>query len=125
SQVLVIDGDKQEQIVYGGHQISDVMSPILDYRSNSFHFSFATTLYDQQNNVEFSYMLEGFDNGWSMWSNRSEKEYTNLSPGRYVFKVKSRNTKGNESTVSNYSFAITPPWYANALSYTCYAVLVC
>ncbi|MGV3764073.1 triple tyrosine motif-containing protein [Parapedobacter sp.] len=125
SQVKVIDGDKQEQVLYGGHQTSEVTSPTLDYPSNSFHFSFATTLYDQQDNVEFSYMLEGFDNGWSIWNHRSEKEYTNLPPGRYVFKVKSRNTEGNESAVSDYPFAITPPWYANAISYTCYGVLIC
>src|SRR5690606_19144924 len=104
---------------------TEIIPPTLDYLSNSFHFSFATTLYDQQDNVDFSYMLEGFDKHWSTWSNRSEKEYTNLPPGHYIFKVKSRNTKGNESTVNNYPFAITPPWYANAASYTIYALLMC
>src|SRR5690606_5432759 len=125
SEVMVVDGDKQEQVLYGGYKTSDITSPTLDYRSNSFHFAFATTLYDQQDNVEFSYMLEGFDNGWSTWSNRSEKEYTNLPPGHYVFKVKSRNTKGNESAEYNYAFTITPPWYANAVSYSVYALLLC
>lgn len=124
SRVTLTDGDKQEQILYGGHQTNEITPPTLDYQSNSFHFSFATTLYDQQDNVEFSYMLEGFDNGWSTWSNRSEKEYTNLSPGHYVFKVKSRNAKGNESAVSNYPFAITPPWYANTVSYAIYSMLI-
>src|SRR5690606_37028048 len=69
-------------------------------------------------------MLEGFDNGWSTWSNRSEKEYTNLSPGHYDFKVKSRNAKGYESAVSNYPFAITSPWYANTVSYAIYIMLI-
>lgn len=125
SRITVIDGKKQEQTLFGGHQTNDIASPTVNYQSNSFHFSFSTTLYDQQDNVEFSYMLDGFDNGWSTWNNRSEKEYTNLPPGRYIFKVKSRNTKGNESTVSNYPFSITPPWYANAVSYTIYATLIC
>ncbi|MFB2118427.1 triple tyrosine motif-containing protein [Parapedobacter sp. 2B3] len=125
SLVTVIDSDKQERTLYGGHKTSKIASPTVDYQSNSFHFSFSTTLYDQQDNVEFSYILEGFDKGWSTWSNRSEKEYTNLSPGNYVFKVKSRNTKGNESTVGDYHFAIKPPWYANAVSYTIYLVLIC
>src|SRR5690606_16833775 len=53
------------------------------------------------------------------------KEYTNLPPGHYTFKVKSRNTKGNESAVNDYHFVITPPWYANAISYTVYAMLIC
>lgn len=125
SLVTVIDSDKHEQTLYGGHGTGEIASPALNYQSNSFHFSFSTTLYDQQDNVEFSYILEGFDKGWSVWSNRSEKEYTNLPPGHYVFKVKSRNTMGNESTVNNYRFTITPPWYANVISYTTYAVLAC
>src|SRR5690606_23380622 len=125
SRVTVIDGEKQEHVLYGGHQTNEIVPPTLSYHSSSFHFSFATTLYDQQDNVEFSYMLEGFDKGWSTWGNRSEKEYTNLSPGHYVFKVKSRNTKGNESTVISYPFAITPPWYANPISYAVYTISVC
>src|SRR5690606_22279109 len=125
SLVSVITDDKQEQTLYGGHKTNGIISPTLSYLSSSFHFSFSTTLYGQQGNVEFSYLLEGFDKGWSTWSNRSEKEYTNLPPGHYVFKVKSRNTMGNESTVNNYRFTITPPWYANVISYTTYAVLAC
>ncbi|GGG76833.1 hypothetical protein GCM10007415_05830 [Parapedobacter pyrenivorans] len=125
SLVKVIDSDKQEKTLYGGHKTTKLTSPILDYQSNSFHFSFSTTLYDQQENVEFSYVLEGFDKAWSLWNNRSEKEYTNLPPGDYVFKVKSRNSKGNESAISNYPFVISPPWYANPLSYTIYAILIC
>ena len=125
SQVLMVDDDKQEHILYGGYEISNTTPPTLDYRSNSFHLAFTTTLYDQQDNVEFSFMLEGFDNAWSTWSNRSEKEYTNLPPGHFVFKVKSRNSKGSESAVRSYAFTITPPWYANVVSYTGYAILIC
>ncbi len=122
--VKVMDSEKRERMLYGGHATDGLAAPRLDYRSNSFHFAFSTTLYDQQDNVEFSYLLEGFDGAWSVWSNRSEKEYTNLSAGHYVFKVKSRNGVDNESTVVTYPFVIFPPWYANPISYTVYAVLV-
>lgn len=123
-QVKVMDSDKQEQILYGGHKTAEVVYPCLDYQSNSFHFSFSTTLYDQQDNVEFSYLLEGFDRAWSTWNNRSEKEYTNLPPGDYVFKVKSRNSNGNESGIDEYEFSILPPWYANPISYSAYGILI-
>lgn len=125
NSVIAIDNDNQEQQLFGGHKTGKMVHPALPYQSNSFHFSFSTTLYDQRDNVEFSYSLEGFDNGWSAWSDRSEKEYTNLSPGQYTFLVKSRNTKGNESAVASYPFTIAPPWYANTLSYTVYALLFC
>jgi len=123
--VKVTNDSKAEKMLYGGHTTLNTSVPTLDYQSNSFHFSFSTTLYDQQENVEFSYLLTGFDKAWSQWSSRSEKEYTNLPPGDYVFNVKSRNSKGNESTVNTYSFVISPPWYGNPLSYTLYGILVC
>ncbi|SKB26063.1 Y_Y_Y domain-containing protein [Parapedobacter luteus] len=124
NRVKLINSGEQAQVLYGGHRAPHTPTPTLHYRSNSLHFSFATTLYDQQENVEFSYLLEGFDRAWSTWSNRSEKEYTNLPPGQYVFKVKSRNSNGNESDTDTYSFVIAPPWYSNPVSHTIYCVLV-
>jgi len=121
--VKVIDREKKEHILFGGHLPPEIKSQRLHYQSNSFHFSFSSTLYDQQSNVEFSYLLDGIDKAWSGWSNRSEKEYTNLPPGQYVFNVKSRNSNGNESTVRKYPFFIAPPWYANPVSYTVYVIL--
>ncbi|WP_353195883.1 triple tyrosine motif-containing protein [Parapedobacter defluvii] len=122
--INVIDGEKNERILFGGHPSTKIASPHLDYQSNSFHFSFSTTLYDQQDNVEFSYLLEGFDRTWSSWNDRSEKEYTNLPAGTYTFKVKSRNSNGNESAVKAYRFTIAPPWYNNAFSNTLYGILI-
>ncbi|SEK36840.1 triple tyrosine motif-containing protein [Parapedobacter koreensis] len=124
NQINLINSGEQAQVLYGGHRIANMAAPTLHYRSNSLHFSFSTTLYDQQDNVEFSYLLEGFDKAWATWSNRSEKEYTNLPPGEYVFKVKSRNSNGNESDIDTYSFIISPPWYGNPISYTVYGVLI-
>ena len=123
--VTAVDNETQERTLYGGYKTKNTLAPTLPYQSNSFHFSFSTTLYDQQENVEFSYILEGFDSDWSTWGNRSEKEYTNLAPGRYIFKVKSRNTKGNESAINTYPFTINPPWYANTVSYVTYSLLFC
>src|SRR5690606_20305519 len=81
-------------------------------------------LYDQQDQVEFSYMLEGLENNWSAWSNKSDKEYTNLQAGTYIFKVKSRNGMGNESEVQIYTFRVNPPWYTHPISYFLYTVLI-
>jgi len=124
NQVKVIDAEKEERVLFGGHEAMRREIPCLEYQSNSFHFSFSTTLYDQLDNVEFSYLLDGFDKTWSSWNKRSEKEYTNLPAGNYAFKVKSRNSNGNESAVVEYLFVISPPWYANSISYTSYAILV-
>lgn len=91
---------------------------------NSFHFGFAAPVYGQQSNIEYSYILEGFENQWSEFSGKTEKEYTNLPAGDYVFKVKVRNNLGNESAASSYFFRVLPPWYKSAWAYALYAALL-
>ena len=88
---------------------------------NSFHFEFASPVYAQQSNIEYSYFLEGFDETWSEFSKKTEKEYTNLPAGNYSFQVKARNNLGNESEVSAFPlYNITgPAWYQ------CYCVGLC
>jgi ligand-binding sensor domain-containing protein/DNA-binding CsgD family transcriptional regulator len=87
---------------------------------NSFHFEFAAQVYGQQPNIEYSYILEGFENNWAEFSGKTEKEYTNLPAGDYVFRVKARNNLGNESAVSSYAFTVLPPWYLSVWAYAFY-----
>lgn len=121
--VRAIDHQRQEKILSGGYPGSASPEASVKYTFNSFQFTFTAPLYDQHDNILFSYMLEGSDKTWSAWNNRSEKEYTNLPAGRYVFKVKSRNGIGNESEVVTYPFTVHPPWFATTFSYFVYLIL--
>ena len=89
------------------------------------HFEYSTPLFGQQTNLEYSYKLQGFDENWAGWSNKTEKEYTNLPPGNYTFQIKVRNNLGNESEQVLYSFKILPSWYMSKLAYFIYFLLLC
>lgn len=91
---------------------------------NTIHFEYTSTHYGQLNNVRFSYQLAGFDKDWSAWSEKSEKDYTNLPSGRYTFMVRSRNMEGNVSEPVSYTFEVLPPWYQTNLSYLVYLLIV-
>lgn len=97
--------------------------PLISFANNSLHFDFSAPLFGKQH-VEYSYYLEGYENNWSVWSGKNEKEYTNLSPGCYVFKVRSRKYKGDEASIATYAFTIMPPWYRTNLAYTIYLILL-
>jgi DNA-binding CsgD family transcriptional regulator len=97
--------------------------PSLAFIWNSLHFEYSSPVFEGQSNVEYSYLLEGFDKGWSNWSKKSEKDYTNLSAGKYTFKIKARNHQTNQSSVATYVFYITPPWYQTVWAYTVYFIL--
>lgn len=122
---------EKPKIIFGGYFLTDgKISPKQDKNEkisvakefNSFHFEFSSTLYEQQNNIEFSYQLEGADKDWSPWTGKNEKDYTNLPYGRYVFKVKARNNLGSESAVAEYRFYIKPAWYETIWVYLFYIV---
>ena len=99
--------------------------PEISYNWKTIHFEFSSSIFGYQKNLEYSYRLNGFDNNWFDWSNRTEKEYTNLPAGNYTFEVKARNNLGNESTVSSYSFRILPPWYLTIWAKALYFLLLC
>ncbi|HEY1023556.1 MAG TPA: triple tyrosine motif-containing protein [Sphingobacteriaceae bacterium] len=124
---------KTDSVIFGGYFLSNNRPAFTqDQRSvqklgnnyNSVHFEYSSTLFEQQNNIEFSYQLTGFDNSWSAWSEKSEKDYTNLPAGKYTFMVKARNNLGNESKPVSYSFQVLPAWYQTNLSYFIYFLLL-
>jgi DNA-binding CsgD family transcriptional regulator len=125
---------RKDSLIFGGYFLrGDKLATTPDPGSqvafgtsqfNTIHFEYTSTLYGQQNNIQFSYQLAGFDKDWSGWSEKSEKDYTNLPAGNYTFKVRSRNNEGNLSKEVTFTFQILPPWYQTRLSYLIYFLLV-
>ena len=115
-----IPGNPDSTIAGGYYQR---VAPRLPARFDSYHFEFSTSNYGLHKNIEFSYKLEGYDDEWSAWSRRTEKDYTNLGDGKYAFLVKARDNLGNESEAATYTFFIDPPFYKTVWAWTGYVVL--
>jgi hypothetical protein len=123
--------NSKDSVLFGGYsgEVNDDSPGInekrqqVEYASNSLHFEFASPVYAQQSNIEYSYFLEGFDRTWSAFSKKTQKDYTNLPAGTYSFKVKARNNLGAESPIGTFTFSIMPPWYQSRLAYLLYFLL--
>ena len=90
-----------------------VDSLTLSYRDNVFSFEFAALSYANSQKNRYRYKLENFEPGWNeVGSKQRLATYTNLDPGRYVFRVQGSNSDGvwNEGGVS-LPILITPPWW--------------
>ena len=126
-----IKGDV-DSVLFGGYHgdineeqsLPNIGNAKVAYKLNSFHFEYVSPFFEQQTNLEYSYRLKGFDKTWSDWNKKTEKDYTNLSIGYYVFEVKARNNLNNESPVTSYIFQVLPPWYFNIWSITFYGILL-
>lgn len=98
--------------------------PKINSTLNSFHFEFSSPFYGYQPSVLYSFRLEGFDKRWSSWIKNTQKDYTNLPPGTFTFKVKAKTNLGEESTIDSYTFTILPPWYKTWWAWTVYGFLL-
>jgi len=124
--------DNLDSTLFGGYfkdvneiQLQDLKNtPHISYRFKTMHFDYTSIAFGYQNNLEYSYRIKGFEDGWSTWTKRTEKEYTNLAPGNYTFEVKVRNNLGKESTISSYQFSIDAPWYRSLFAYLLYFIAI-
>lgn len=94
----------------------------LPYEMNALRFTFSAPFFENQDQVKYSFYLEGYDNEWATWSARTVKEYTNLKEGNYIFRVKAVSGYGNESEVKEFRFNIAAPWYRSTAGYIVYVV---
>jgi len=125
--------DNKDSLLFGGYfnnvnenQIQDKKQiPQIANNWKTIHFEFSSPLFGQQSNLEYSYRLRGFNENWAEWSNKTEKEYTNLPAGSYTFEIKAHKNSGVESSIASFSFKILPPWYQTSWAYSIYLLLFC
>lgn len=97
--------------------------PTIAYEDANLTFIYSAACYDQEPNMEFSFILEGNGEKWSEWGRGHITNFTNLHEGEYTFRVKARNALGVESSISSYTFIITPPFYRSIWAYLVYLII--
>ena len=85
----------------------------LSHRDRVLSFAFAALHYAMPERNQYAYQLDGFDEDWNYVGNRRFATYTNLPPGRYVFRVRGSNSDGvwNEEGAS-LTVRVAPPFWA-------------
>jgi ligand-binding sensor domain-containing protein/DNA-binding CsgD family transcriptional regulator len=89
-----------------------------NYLSNNFNFEFATSAC--KSTVQYRTYLEPIQTEFSEWQDITNKEFNNLSPGKYKLHVEARDFVGNFSQHLLYEFEIKPPWYKTMFAYFIY-----
>ena len=97
---------------------------VLSHKQNVFSFLFAALDYNNPNSISYAYMMEGFDKDWISSGARRYITYTNLNPGKYVFKVKATNSDGVwNDKITSVIVEITPPWWQTIWAILMYFVV--
>jgi ligand-binding sensor domain-containing protein len=120
-------GQQSDSLLYGGFTHLGTPSQnatIIDHAWKNIRFEFTAPPYPYAESLEYCYRMRGFNGAWSEWTKRTDKEFTNLPAGDYVFEVKVRNNLGAESPVSQFAFTVLPPWYRSKLAIGLYILLL-
>jgi signal transduction histidine kinase/DNA-binding response OmpR family regulator/ligand-binding sensor domain-containing protein len=99
---------------------------VLDYQHNNFTVGFsALEMTDPERNL-FRHKLDGFEGDWIETDSKNRTAtYTNLDPGKYIFKVKASNHHGiwsDQETLLNVHI-LPPPW-KTWWAYTLYILVI-
>jgi ligand-binding sensor domain-containing protein/two-component sensor histidine kinase len=103
---------------------------ILPYNENNISFTYNGICLTNPAKVLYSHILEGFEKEWSPATKERTVKYSNLSPGKYTFKVIATNNENVWSTHPvGFSFVIKKPyykewWFAFALFFTLFSIVL-
>lgn len=88
-------------------------------------FEYAAMSYLAPEKIQYAYMMEGFDKTWNYVGSQRKATYTNLPPGKYIFKVKATDNYGNwNEKTANIAVTVRPPFYFTTLAYIIYFLLL-
>jgi signal transduction histidine kinase/ligand-binding sensor domain-containing protein/CheY-like chemotaxis protein len=92
--------------------ITDTKDLELSYQNSVILFEFASLNYTRSEKKQYAYKLEGFDKKWNFIGVKRTATYTNLDPGKYVFRVRGVNNDGDWSPgTADLGITIKPPFW--------------
>ncbi len=117
---------KDRDLFYGGFKSNQFVPshvPILQYKNRNLRFDVAAPFFVGSGKVLFRYLMQGFDESWSSWSDATYKSYTNLDAGKYTFRVQAKDIYGDLSREDSFSFRILPPFYLTWWAFVVYVMV--
>jgi len=98
----------------------------LNYDDNFFSIEFSALDYSNPAKNKYAFILDNYDEEWNYRdANRRIAEYTRVSSGKYVFRVKGSNNDGiwNETGTSLH-IIILPPWWDTLIFRVLFGALI-
>ena len=98
---------------------------VLSHKENIFSVHFAALDYTNPQNIQYAYILDGFEKQWTFADKQRSVTYTNLPKGEYVLRVRSTNSDGvwvdNERILN---IVILPSFWETPVAYVLYVLFI-
>lgn len=120
------------QIVKAGEKKSPLDLPIsttkeitLTHNQADFSFEFVALNFIAPEKNQYAYKLEGYNDDWIYSGKQRVATYTNIKPGRYVFKIIGSNNDNVWNTKGvSVKIRILPPFWKTPFAYILYVILL-
>jgi signal transduction histidine kinase/ligand-binding sensor domain-containing protein/DNA-binding response OmpR family regulator len=97
----------------------------LKYFQSSFSIDYSALDFLDPEKIQYAYKLDNFENNWNNVGNQHRATYTNLSPGKYTFRVTSvQHDRKSVSRERVLNIRIYPPWWKTLVAYIIYGLLI-
>lgn len=114
-------------------QFKDILSGSIKYANSitlkhdqsMFSLEFAALNYYDPSRTSYKYILEGYEKEWHFNGKNRNASYSNVPPGKYLFRVISIDDASPDSySERTLQIIILPPWWKTWWAYTIYAILL-
>lgn len=129
-KTFIVDFKVSNQDLYSlngadhGQSVKELKLITLKHNQSMFTIEFAALNYYNQNRISYKYILQGYEEEWHFNGKNRIASYTNVPPGKYLFKVRTID-EANPTFVSErvIEIIILPPWWRTNTAYLIYAIL--
>jgi signal transduction histidine kinase len=126
-QTLVRKVFVNEELIFNGYKNKTGKTdksrfPIIEYKKRNLHFEFAAPFFEVETETRYQCFLEGYDEEWSAWNKDTKRNYTNLDPGMYSFRVRAKNIYQHMGIEDVFRFKVLPPWYKTWWAFLLYGI---
>ena len=96
----------------------------LEYNQNDFTITYSALDYSNPEKINYKYTLENHDKEWIDAGYKNYASYTNMDPGKYMFKVLATNSDGVWlKEPKKLSIIILPPFWKTSIAYIMYGLV--
>jgi signal transduction histidine kinase/ligand-binding sensor domain-containing protein len=112
-----------ERVLIDQKEFSSRHSPIAPPGRGQLEIQFTAPTFTHAENVQFSYMLEGFDKEWTFAGTRRTAYYTNIPHGQYRFRVRSGMGEKWSDAGADLFITLEPHYYQTVPFYVLIGIL--
>ena len=124
SPVIQIEKIEVNEIGGAPFSVSKKEDLQLDYKTNNISFYFNSSDFKKFQTVEYQYLLDGYMDEWSVFSEKSLVSFNNLRNGNYIFNVRSKIGNTFSEDVESFEFSVERPWYGSNFMIANYALVL-